>query len=471
MTDWDFYKEKLYSKIYFDLNKVWANVFPLSSESKNNFFEIHEDLIKELFDYMDPNYKKFIVKLLLKLQEVYNLPFANEKIIRERLNLDIKKINLNEDTKTNDNLLILENEKILSEKEKQLEMKKKSEWNLINNLEIEQQNLLQIKKQEKIISENKKVENSLKTQIASKQEEKILEKNKDLNFDNFNNKKNEELQMKEKESKNIKKKILTETSQKVYSEIQELQNKKLEESKLQKLKDREKLKEEEKEFLKYHGKSTKEVRDKLKKKSNENQNKNENDPEEVAYLKYYQTVYEPLRVTKSDYTNFIQEREKKKKIEKDEDLQYLNSYTSLLDSQERSRTQNQLKLVSKFEFKENNNSENISSIKKSINKETLKFVKNQIIEKTVFKQQERELEKSTEKIIASKVKKEIEEEKRKKREEELCKKLSYAKDLNEQVNAKKISSLTQEGMNEEEKLYNMELLAKARKTLTKKFLK
>jgi hypothetical protein len=468
MADWDFFKEKLYDKIYIDLNKIWPNVFPLSTESKSEFYEIHEDLIKELFDYMDPNYKKFIIKLLLKLQEEYNLPFASENIIRERLDLNVK--NLNKTSENNIKDVSTVNNNLVADKKKQLEIKKQSEWSLINNSELENQKILNQQKLEKTKTENKKIEETIKNQIASKQEEKILEKQKDLIYDKVNYQKIEKQLTFEKESKNNKKKIMLSTSKNLASELEELRRKRIQENKIQKQIDRELLKQEEREFLKYHGKSTKEIKDKLRASKINKLEKFEVNPEEENYIKYYQTVYEPFRVTKNDYYNFIQDKEKKKKIEKDEELQYLQKYTSLLNSQEISRAQNQLKLVSKQDFEEKDIG-NIAKISKSINKETINFIKHQITEKENKIKHEREREMSQEKILAFQVQKEIEEERKAKKEEEVKRKKNYAKDLLVQVKEKQEFVNTLEGMSEEEKLYNMELLAKAKKTLSKKFLK
>lgn len=136
------YQNKLNIKIYNDLNKIWPRLFPIEEQRINDFFEAHEDLIKELFDYIDPNYQKFIMDLKLKLIEIYNLP--------------------------NNELLEIPSQ----DKTNELVDKKYNEWYLLNLYESQKQINQDKEKKFEVKNKNKIVQNEIINQITEKDNKK-----------------------------------------------------------------------------------------------------------------------------------------------------------------------------------------------------------------------------------------------------------------------------------------------------------
>lgn len=500
MINWIYLKEKLYTKIYCDLNIIWPKIFPLNEESKSIFFQLNESLIKDLFDYLDPNYKKFMVDLLLKLQEIYELPLADKDTVYKRLGIKIddyfeaKIYNENEFSKIiksdinaeKDNL----NRKNASQSEK-CQQKAANEWNLINKYECQKQLEIDNLKKHQYKKENLRIQEELNEQIKFKNELKKLNKEKET----INEiKQNSEIQnqiLEEKELNQKKKQIEKIKSNEELKELEEEKWKKKTGKEDQKKIDKEKLNEQDLEFSKYHSQSNiraikkkKDILEKENKNNNINNanhqkgellnnNKNsqqENSKTEEKLNKEEENIYEILKTRKADYENWLKEKKIKKAIDQDEDKQYVNNYTMLLESQEKGRRDYQLKMFSKCLPQQFIQNEDLPEIKKKVNIETNKFVRDQIIDKIKSKKEGQLLEKKLESIKVNEIKRELEEKRKKLAEDKKQKMSAYHNELSQQIQSKQISGYNFEGMNSEEKLLNMDLLVKARESLTKKFI-
>ena len=472
--DWTAYKLKLNKKIYDDLTKFYPKLLPNNKEEINHFFESHDYIIKDLFDFFNPNYPKFILKLIYTLQYIYKLPIQKQ----ESMSLFTNKLNDEEKSEVLEYIeslnLKYETEENMSDKKQCIKNNKENEWNLINQYElIQEEEKEKIFKQEKLLK-NINIQNDLLNEIERKNIEKKKEKEK-LILEGRNLEKT--LKAKEEETRKencISKMKLDEEnriSQENYAKTKKL---KKENRIVEKENDLKKLQEQENEFNKYHSNnnylkvSKIQIRDANYYK---NLGKKKNNLEVNSIL---ENPYNYFKITKNDYNEYLKEKERNKLFKKEEDKQYMNLYSEFLENQEKNRINNQILLVTKcleksalFDY---NSSSDFKNTKKEVNKHLETFQINQMNSKEIKKIEMKDKKIKEENEQNLQINNSILIDNKNQSNLEKIKKEMYYKELEKQILEKNQRNESSKGMNLEEQKYNLNLLSQARKTLAKKFI-